>query len=113
MLCSMKVSSAVAALLLAVLVGGVSFAGAQDQSTETRKVVSRVTPSYPSIARTLNLTGVVKLDVTVAPSGSAKSVQVIGGNPVLAQSAESTVRIWKWEKSDHETTEHVEIKFAP
>ncbi len=109
----MKVSSGIAALLLAMLVGGVSFAGAQDQSTSSRKVVSRVTPSYPSIARTLNLTGVVKLDVTVAPSGAAKSVQVVGGNPVLAQSAESTVRMWKWEKSDHESTEHVEIKFAP
>lgn len=109
----MKVSSAVAALVLAMLVGGVSLAGAQDQSTDARKVVSRVTPTYPSIARTLNLTGVVKLDVTVAPNGAAKSVQVIGGNPVLAQSAESTVRMWKWEKGDKETTEHVEIKFAP
>ncbi len=113
MLCSMKVSSAIAALLLMVLVGSVPVAVAQDQGTGSRKVVTRVTPTYPSIARTLNLTGVVKLEIVVAPTGAAKSVQVVGGNPVLAQSAETTVRMWKWEKSDHETTEHVEIQFTP
>jgi len=76
-----------------------------------RKVVSRVSPSYPTIARNLNLSGMVKFEVTVATSGTVKSVQLLGGNPVLGQSAESAVREWKWEKSDHETVEHVEVQF--
>lgn len=113
MLLCMKVSSAIAALLLALLVGSVSIATAQDQGPGSRKVVSRVTPTYPSIARTMNLTGIVKLDVVVNASGVVKSVQVLGGSPVLAQSAEMAVRYWKWEKSDHESTEHVEVTFAP
>lgn len=109
----MKVPSVIVALLLAVLIGIVPMASGQDQGSGSRKVVSRVTPTYPSIARTLNLTGVVKLDVVVSATGAAKSVQVVGGNPVLAQSAENAVHVWKWEKSDHETTEHVEIQFTP
>ncbi len=78
-----------------------------------RRVVSRVTPSYPEIARKLNLTGMVRLEVTVTPAGTVKSVQLLGGNPLLGQSAESAVREWKWEKSDHDTVEHVEAQFNP
>ena len=113
MLFDMKVSSLIAAIILALVTGSVSVAAAQDQGSGPRKVVSRVTPTYPSIARTMNLTGVVKLDVVVSTNGSAKSVQVIGGNPLLAQSAEIAIHLWKWEKSDHESTEHVEVTFAP
>jgi TonB family protein len=113
MLLDMKVSSLIAALILALFAGSFSVAAAQDQGPGPRKVVSRVTPTYPSIARNMNLTGVVKLDVLVSTNGSAKSIQVAGGNPLLAQSAEVAVRLWKWEKSDHESTEHVEVTFAP
>jgi hypothetical protein len=38
---------------------------------------------------------------------------VKGGSPVLAQSAQNAVRVWKWEKADHETTEQVECYFSP
>jgi len=65
------------------------------------------------LARTMNLSGTVKLEATVAPNGSVKSVDIKGGNPLLAQSAQSTVRDWKWEKADHETTELLEIRFTP
>ena len=61
----------------------------------------------------MKLSGTVKLDVLVEPAGNVKSVQVKGGNPVLAQSAQNAVRGWKWERADHETTEHVEFYFNP
>lgn len=76
-----------------------------------RRVVNRVTPAYPTIARNLNLSGTVKFEVTVTPSGTVKSVQLLGGNPLLGQSAESAVHEWKWEKADHESVEHVEVQF--
>lgn len=103
-----------AALFLVLSMSLAPFANAQDAETSgTRKVVTRVTPSYPTIARNLNLSGTVRLEVTVTPSGTVKSVQLLGGNPLLAQSAETAVREWKWEKSDHETVEHVEAQFKP
>ena len=61
----------------------------------------------------MNLSGTVKLEVWVQASGSVKSVQVKGGNPVLAQSAQNAVRVWKWEKADHDSTERVECYFSP
>lgn len=82
-------------------------------STPTRKLVNRVMPMYPQMARSLKLSGSVKLEVQVQPNGNVKAVQVKGGNPVLVQSAQSAVRGWKWEKADHDSTELVEIHFNP
>jgi outer membrane biosynthesis protein TonB len=61
----------------------------------------------------MNLSGTVRLEATVAPNGSIKSLDVKGGNPLLAQSAQFAVREWKWEKAEHETTEVLEIHFTP
>ncbi len=106
--------------LVLLLIGAGSFVsaadaqnGAQNEETGSRKIVSKVLPSYPTIARTMNLSGAVKLEAVVSTNGVVKSVQVLGGNPVFVQSAESAVRGWKWEKSDHETNERVEVRFTP
>jgi len=110
----MKVSSFAALLLVVAAAGSFSPASnAQSEQTGSRRVVSRVTPTYPAIARRLNLSGSVKLEAVVSASGSVKSIQIVGGNPVLAQSAEGAVHAWKWEKSERETTEVVEIRFDP
>ncbi len=112
----MKALSLSALFLVTLALAFVPAANAQSadgDSTGHRKVVSRVTPSYPQIARNLNLTGMVKFDVIVTPAGTVKSVQLLGGNPLLGQSAEFAVREWKWEKSDHETVENVEVQFNP
>lgn len=65
------------------------------------------------MARTMNLSGTVKLEALVLADGKAKSVQVKGGNPLLAQAAQNAVLQWKWEKSEHESTEAIEFKFNP
>src|SRR5258708_39961614 len=74
-----------------------------EQGTGARRVTNKVVPAYPQMARSMNLSGTVKLEVLVQASGTVKSAQVKGGNPLLAQSAQSAVREWKWEKADHET----------
>jgi TonB family protein len=92
----------------------IAFATAQEeQSTGDRKVVNKVVPSYPAIARSMNLSGTVKLEALVLANGTVKSVQVKGGNPLLVQSAQRAVQDWKWEKADHESTEQVEFRFHP
>jgi hypothetical protein len=42
-----------------------------------------------------------------------KTIDVKGGNPLLAQAAEAAVRGWKWQKLDHGTTEPLEFHFKP
>ncbi len=85
---------------------------AQDSSTESsRKIVNKVAPVYPDLARKMAIRGVVRVEVVVAPNGSVKSVQIKGGHPVLAQAAQTAVSKWKWEPASHETTLVVEVKF--
>jgi TonB family protein len=106
----MKVSSKLGLYLLAFLMALPLAVLAQDGG---RKVLKNPKPVYPALARSMNLSGTVKLEATVAPSGAVKSIDIKGGNPLLAQAAQFTVREWKWEKADHETTEFLEIRFTP
>jgi TonB family protein len=82
------------------------------QAAESRKIVARVAPQYPTLARSMNLQGSVRADVVVAPNGSVKSVEIKGGHPLFVQSAQNAIREWKWEPAPHETHETVELKFT-
>jgi TonB family protein len=112
---SSRIVFALFVLVLMLICSGVHIT-AQDSSQPSeavRKVVTRVTPQYPSLARSMNIKGTVKLLVVVAPNGSPKSIEVRGGNPVLVQSAEKALRDWKWEPATHTTSEPVDLRFGP
>ena len=79
----------------------------------SRKVLTRVAPQYPSLARRMNIAGSVRLEVLVAPNGAVKAVEIKGGHPVLAQAAQMAVREWKYEAGSRETHELIEVKFNP
>lgn len=85
---------------------------AQQVHTEsTRKLTAEVAPVYPPIARNMRLSGTVRLYATVAPTGKVVHTEVIGGNPLLAQSATSAVSKFVWEPAAEETKELIEINF--
>ena len=86
---------------------------AQEASEGVRKVVTKVIPPYPNLARSMNLQGVVRADVSVSPNGTVKLIDVKGGHPVLVDAAQHALRQWKWEPSAHETRESVELRFNP
>jgi TonB family protein len=86
---------------------------AQQSSEAIRKVVSQVAPQYPSLARSMNIRGSVRVEVSVAPNGTVKTLEVRGGHPVLVEAAQSAVRQWKWEPALHETRETIELRFNP
>src|SRR5436190_18572354 len=87
---------------------------AQDgEGAGKRKVINKVIPTYPQTARSMNLSGTVRLEALVLANGKIKTVQVKGGNPLLVQSAQNAVDKWRWEKTDRETTELLEFHFAP
>jgi protein TonB len=64
--------------------------------TALAAVLTRVTPQVPALARQLKLAGVVEMDVTIDEEGSVESVSVLSGNPILAKSAEDTMKKWKF-----------------
>jgi TonB family protein len=99
----------------AVLAGaGVSGIRAQDSENEiVRRAKSKVQPVYPDLARKMNITGTVKVQVIVSPNGSVKDAKVVGGHPVLASAALEAVKKWRFETSSVESTGVVDFKFEP
>jgi len=57
------------------------------EAAASRKVLSRVVPQYPELARSARIEGAVKVMVAVAANGRPTSTKVVGGHPVLAQSS--------------------------
>jgi len=78
-----------------------------------RKIRVKVLPSRPELARKFNISGVVRLQVTVSASGAVKDVKPIGGHPALIDSAITAVKEWKYEPASKQTVNVVEITFQP
>jgi TonB family protein len=109
----MKRQIALVLLVVAPLMFCANYAPAQETSEGTRKVVNKVLPQIPNLARSLHLQGSVRADVLVAASGKVKSVEVKGGHPLLGQAAQTALSQWTWEPASHETHESVELRFNP
>ena len=77
-----------------------------------RKVRTKTTPEYPALARQLNVTGKVKLEVTISPDGRVTSARTVGGSPLLVPPATEAVKKWRYEPGPKETTEIVEFNFS-
>jgi TonB family protein len=95
----------------AVVLSGSFSCAQEDEPAVERKVVSKVAPVYPELARKLRLHGVVKLIIVIAPDGKVKSTEVVGGNPVLTQAAIDAVLKWRYEASPQQTHGIVELRF--
>src|SRR5580700_6636755 len=93
---------------------GVGRLRGQDAQVEiTRRAKSKVAPLYPELARKMNITGTVKIQVVVAANGTVKDAKVLGGHPVLAGAALDAVRKWRFEPAAVESSGVVELKFEP
>jgi TonB family protein len=88
------------------------FASLSSAQESNRRVVTKVDPVYPELARKMNITGTVKLQVTIAANGSVKTVKPLGGHPLLIDSAVTAMKGWKYESGAEETI-IVEFKFPP
>jgi len=84
---------------------------AQDAAQGARKVLIKTAAVYPTLAHSMNIHGVVKLEAVVEPNGTVKSIDVKGGHPLLTQSAVTAVGHWKFEPAPKESRETIEIKF--
>jgi TonB family protein len=87
--------------------------GRAQQEEITRKVKTKVSPAYPELARRMSISGVVKVQVVVAPNGTVKSTKVVGGHPLLVNAAVEAVKKWRFEAGSEETAGVVEFKFDP
>ena len=104
-------ATAMFAALIALFSLPVSRIWAQEELP--RKVKSRVAPTYPQLARQMNISGIVKVQVTVAPNGTVKTTKLVGGHPLLANAALDAIKKWRFDAGPEETTGIVEFKFDP
>jgi len=98
-------------LALATVAASTTLAQDSDTSPHERKVVRKVIPVYPELALRMQISGVVKLWVIVAPNGSVKSIEPVGGNPLLIKAAQDAVTTWKFASAPDETRQLVELHF--
>jgi TonB family protein len=68
----------------------------EPQSTPGISVIKFVPPVYPPLARTARIQGDVRVLVDIAPDGSAKSVSVLSGHPMLSTAATDAVKQWRF-----------------
>jgi len=61
------------------------------------KVVHRVDPVYPAIARQARIVGSIQLRAVVDERGYVKDVEVIRGVPMLSDAALAAVRQWRYQ----------------
>jgi protein TonB len=61
------------------------------------RLLQRVDPVYPELARRAHIGGTVVLNAVIRPDGKVGSVEVASGNPLLARAAADAVRQWRYE----------------
>jgi len=95
--------------LLLVLVGMTAVQGQEPD----RKIVKRVEAKYPDLLKKKGIGGTVRLKAIVKADGNVKSVEVVGGNPILAESAKTAVMQWKFAAGAAESNVDVSVNFDP
>ena len=90
-----------------------SAAAAQAQENNGRKVIKKAPVAYPSILKSKGIGGVVRLRVYVKPDGTVRDTEVIGGNPILVESAQKSVLQWKFTTGSAETVMEISVVFDP
>ena len=78
-----------------------------------RKVVKKAPVAYPSILKSKGIGGVVRLRVFVKPDGTVRDTEVVGGNPILVESAQKSVMQWKFSAGSTETVMEISVVFDP
>ena len=85
---------------------------AMAQGELARKAKTKVAPAYPELAKRMNVSGKVKIEVVITPDGRVKSTRVIGGHPLLVQACQDAVKEWKFAAAPEESTQIVEFEFS-
>ena len=76
-----------------------------------RKLIMRIEPNYPETLKLRNIGGTVRLRVSISARGNVDNVALLGGNPILAESAEAAVKKWVYAPGRASTVTEISILF--
>ena len=60
-------------------------------------LVNRVEPKYPAFAIAARISGTVHLRAIIGKDGTVRELEVVDGNPLLAQAAKGAVQNWRYQ----------------
>ncbi len=88
-----------------------------DAQAQERKLIRRVDPVYPPLAREARIQGTVRFTVIIGADGLIRNVQLISGHPLLVESARAAVSQWVYRPTllngaPAEVIAPVEVTFA-
>jgi TonB family protein len=86
-------------------------------NVQAAKLLNRVQPAYPALARQTKVSGVVRMHVIIGKDGKVEQLEVISGHPLLVQSALDAVRQWVYsptllEGKPVEVETEIDVTFA-
>jgi TonB family protein len=84
-----------------------------DEVESDRRPITRIEPEYPETLKRLYIGGVVRVATTVAPNGTVENAELLGGNPVLGQSAMKAIKQWKYSPTNTKEKLIVKLTFDP
>jgi protein TonB len=89
------------------VIGGVGGAPPPPKPSQTRirqggqvqaaKLMNKVQPLYPPLARQTRISGTVRLHAIIAKNGTVEQLEVISGHPLLVQAALDAVKQWRYQ----------------
>ena len=93
--------------------GGIRVGG----TVQATKIVSKVTPVYPGLAKASRIQGVVSLEAQIAKDGTVANLTVISGHPLLVPAALDAVRQWTYQPTllngePVEVTTQIDVNFT-
>jgi len=65
-------------------------------NVQAAKIIQRVQPVYPPLARQTRTQGTVRLHAIVRKDGTIKKLEVVSGHPLLQQAALDAVKQWRY-----------------
>jgi len=102
-----------AGLFGVIMSGSVQAQQARQVDNPERRIVNRVEPEYPETLKRLFIGGIVRIQVMVNPNGRVESAELLGGSPILGQSAIKAVKQWKYAPSAGADKLVVQLEFDP
>ena len=66
-------------------------------NVQAARIVNRVQPVYPPLARQTRISGTVRLHAIIGKDGTIQSLEVLSGHPLLQQAALDAVRQWRYQ----------------
>ena len=64
---------------------------------QAAKLIARVTPVYPTLAKSARVQGVVHFKATIGKNGVVQNLETSGGPALLRQAALDAVKQWKYQ----------------